>query len=77
MVESTNSPLSGVWLPTELKALYYGSGSVDKYLVSSLPSEKSKAFIVTGNSLATKTGLISHVEQLLKGISIISLSNTG
>jgi hypothetical protein len=59
--------LSGTWLPTYLKALHYGSGTVDKHLVSSLPSEKSKAFIITGNSLATKTDLITKVEKLLGG----------
>ncbi|KAF2673568.1 Dehydroquinate synthase-like protein [Microthyrium microscopicum] len=57
--------LVGSWLPTKLQALHHGSGSVEKHLISSLPSEKSKAFIVTGSSLATKTDLIKKVEALL------------
>jgi hypothetical protein len=67
MTESIQQLGSGEWLPIKLKALYYGPQSVEKHLISSLPSPNSKAFIVTGNSLATKTGLIKQVEQLLKG----------
>jgi alcohol dehydrogenase class IV len=44
--------------------MIYGPGSVQKYLKSCLPSANSKAFIVTGSSLA-KTNLISEVESLL------------
>jgi hypothetical protein len=58
---------SGSWIPTGLRALHYGPGSVEKHLLSLLPSPRSKAFIVTGNSLATKTALIKDVETLLKG----------
>lgn len=65
MTEATTNPLSGLWKPTHLKALYYGPETVSKNLIASLPSESSKAFIVTGNSLATKTSLIKDVEQLL------------
>jgi len=65
MTEATRNPLSGLWRPTHLKALYYGPDSVSKYLLSTLPSDSSKAFIITGNSLATKTQLIKQVEQLL------------
>ncbi|KAF2433577.1 maleylacetate reductase [Tothia fuscella] len=65
MKESSTSPLSGLWKPTHLKALYYGSDSVSKHLLSTLPTKTSKAFIITGNSLATKTQLIKQVEQLL------------
>ena len=64
-VESSQNPLSGLWKPTHLQRLYYGSGSVDKYLLECLPSESSKAFIVTGTSLANKTNLIKQVEELL------------
>src|ERR1700722_4610909 len=63
---------SGTWIPTSLRALHYGPGSVEKYLISLLPSPKSKAFIVTGNSLATKTTLIRDVEALLKGKKVRS-----
>jgi alcohol dehydrogenase class IV len=65
MTEATIEPLSGLYKPTQLKALYYGPDSVSKYLLSSLPTESSKAFIVTGSSLANKTKLISQVENLL------------
>lgn len=65
MIPATVQPLAGLWKPTHLKALYYGAGSVEKHLLSALPTRTSKAFIVTGNSLATKTPLIKHVERLL------------
>ncbi|KAF2805719.1 Dehydroquinate synthase-like protein [Mytilinidion resinicola] len=65
MTESTTSPLSGLYTPTQLARLYYGPGSVAKHLLSTLPSPTSKAFIITGNSLATKTPLVKDVEQLL------------
>lgn len=48
-----------------MNTLHYGSGSVSKHLLEVLPHEKSKAFIITGNSLATKTSLIKDVEKLL------------
>src|ERR1700759_5218673 len=69
MVNPTGEPISGLWLPTYLKALHYGPDTVKKNLLSCLPSERSRAFIVTGNSLATKTNLIKQVEELLKGTS--------
>ncbi|KAJ4319103.1 hypothetical protein N0V94_004063 [Neodidymelliopsis sp. IMI 364377] len=65
MTDATNSPLSGLWQPTQLQRLHYGSGSVQKHLLDCLPGENSKAFIITGNSLASKTPLISDVEKLL------------
>ncbi|KAF1925255.1 Dehydroquinate synthase-like protein [Didymella exigua CBS 183.55] len=65
MTEATNNPLSGLWQPTQLQRLHYGSGSVSKHLLDCLPSETSKAFIITGNSLATKTPLVKDVERLL------------
>lgn len=65
MIPATSEPLAGYWKPTHLQGLYYGAGSVERHLLSTLPSEKSKAFIVTGNSLASKTSLIKQVEQLL------------
>ena len=64
-VESSQHPLSGLWKPTHLQRLYYGSGSAQKHLLSCLPSESSKAFIITGTSLANKTPLIKQVEELL------------
>ena len=65
MTDATNNPLSGLWQPTQLQRLHYGSGSVSKHLLSCLPSENSKAFIITGNSLFNKTPLVQDVEKLL------------
>jgi alcohol dehydrogenase class IV len=65
MTESTVNPYSGLWQPSHLQKMVYGPGAVRKHLKSSLPSEKSKAFIITGSSLANKTDLIKEVEDLL------------
>jgi len=65
MTDSSQHPLSGLWKPTHLQRLYYGAESVKKHLLECLPSESSKAFIVTGSSLATKTALIKQVEEQL------------
>lgn len=65
MTDATYNPLSGLWQPTHVQRLHYGSGSVNTHLLSCLPSSTSKAFIITGNSLATKTPLIKSVESLL------------
>lgn len=64
-VDSTLDPLAGFWRPTHLQGMYYGAGSVERHLIKSLPSESSKAFIITGSSLATKTDLIKQVENHL------------
>ena len=65
MTDATNNPLSGLWQPTQLQRLHYGSGSVSKHLLDCLPSDNSKAFIITGNSLANKTPLVKDVEKIL------------
>jgi len=65
MTESTTNPLSGLWKPTQIQQLWYGPNSVANHLLDSLPSSTSKAFIITGNSLATKTPLIKQVEEIL------------
>ncbi|KAK5316314.1 hypothetical protein LTR70_006268 [Exophiala xenobiotica] len=64
-MESSLSPLQGLYKPNALKGLYYGSGTVQSHLLSCLPCPDSKAFIITGNSLATKTPLIAQLEDLL------------
>lgn len=73
-VDSTLNPLAGFWRPTHLAGMYYGAGSVDKYILKALPSDKSKAIIVTGNSLATKTDLIKQVEQRLGSQHVATFS---
>ena len=64
-VESSQHPLNGLWKPSHLQRLYYGSDSVKKHLTECLPPDSSKAFIITGTSLASKTSLIKQVEELL------------
>jgi len=54
-----------MYKPHQLKALYYGPDVVKNQLLAVLPKETSKAFIITGNSLATKTPLIKDLESLL------------
>ena len=66
MTDATKHPLSGLWQPTQLQKLHYGHETVSKYLLACLPTTKSKAFIITGNSLATKTPLVKQVEEILK-----------
>lgn len=66
MTESTQNPLSGLWKPSHLQQLFYGPDCVKQHLLECLPSEKSKAFIITGSSLANKTSLIKDVEGLLE-----------
>ena len=58
-------PPSGVWKSTHLERMYYGPYSVRDNLISCLPSSSSKAFIITGSSLASKTPLVQQVEKLL------------
>ena len=65
MTEATEAPLSGLWMPTQLQKMFYGPSTVQDRLLSCLPSENSKAFIITGSSLATKTSLVKDVEKLL------------
>ncbi|KAL1302042.1 hypothetical protein AAFC00_002489 [Neodothiora populina] len=65
MTESSQNPLSGLWKPSHLQQLFYGSDSVKQHLLECLPSETSKAFIITGSSLANKTPLIKSVESIL------------
>lgn len=65
MTDSSQHPLAGLWRPTHLERLCYGPDSVKKHLLECLPKDTSKAFIITGNSLASKTDLIKQVEELL------------
>jgi len=65
MTDATSHPLSGLWQPNQLRKLYYGPKTVVTHLASALPTPSSKAFIITGNSLATKTLLVKQVEDLL------------
>jgi alcohol dehydrogenase class IV len=65
MTDATEHPLSGLWRPTHLQRLHYGPSSVKTHLLECLPTPDSKAFIITGSSLATKTSLIKQVEVLL------------
>ena len=65
-VETTSSPLFGLWQPqSHLEHLYYGPSCVQKHLLSTLPSPSSRAFIITGESIATKTPLVKQLASLL------------
>ena len=64
-MDATLKPLAGLWKPTALKGLYYGPDVVKNHLLSCLPADSSKAFIITGASLANKTPLIKQVEEVL------------
>lgn len=64
-MESSLHPLSGIYKPNQLKGLYHGPDVVKNHILSVLPTETSKAFIITGNSLARKTPLIKDLESLL------------
>jgi len=65
MAESTVTTLAGFWRANQVEKLHYGAGSVEKHLLSTLPTEKSKAFIISGSSLANKTPLVKQVEERL------------
>jgi len=65
MTDSSQHPLSGLWRATHLARLYYGPNSVKQHLLECLPKESSKAFIITGSSLANKTNLVKQVEEQL------------
>lgn len=71
-MEASDHPLSGLYKPHDLRGLYYGPDVVKNHLRSVLPSVNSKAFIITGNSLATKTPLISDLEVLLGPENFVS-----
>lgn len=77
MTESTYHPLSGLWQPTQLQRLHYGPGSVEKHLLACLATDSSKAFIITGSSLANKTSLIKQVERLLGSKHVGTFSKIG
>ncbi|OAG01364.1 Dehydroquinate synthase-like protein [Paraphaeosphaeria sporulosa] len=77
MTDATSHPLSGLWASTQISKLYYGPSTVSKHLLDCLPSKSSKAFIITGNSLATKTPLVKQVEELLGAQHAGTFSNIG
>ncbi|KAI9659691.1 MAG: hypothetical protein M1831_003589 [Alyxoria varia] len=66
-MESSNNPLSGLWQPAfQLKNLHYGPSCVQNHLLSVLPSQTtSHVFIITTNSIASKTPLLQRLQHLL------------
>lgn len=76
-VGSSQTPLRGLWKPTHLQRLYYGSDSVKEHLLECLPHESSKAFILTGSSLASKTPLIKQIEEQLGSRHASTFSKIG
>ncbi|KAF2730855.1 Dehydroquinate synthase-like protein [Polyplosphaeria fusca] len=77
MTDATSHPLSGLWQPTHLQKLFYGPKTVENHLSDSLPTSSSKAFIITGKSLATKTPLVRQVESLLSSKHAGTFSKIG
>ena len=76
MTESSQQPLSGLWRPTHLQQLYYGSGSVKKHLLDCLPSESSKAFIVSCTLLeATYHKAIADMSSVLDHRLVLSIQD--
>ncbi|RAL00113.1 Dehydroquinate synthase-like protein [Aspergillus ibericus CBS 121593] len=60
------STLSGHWQPIPHHPnVYYGSNCVADHLLSSLPTPTSKAIIITGNTLTTRTPLVQQLQALL------------
>lgn len=78
-LSSHASALSGTYTPTPLQIVNYGPGSISTLpeLVHKLaaPSSDSKAkvLIVTGNSLADKTGVITDIQAILEKEGIASI----
>ncbi|PYI09338.1 Dehydroquinate synthase-like protein [Aspergillus sclerotiicarbonarius CBS 121057] len=61
-----STPLSGHWQPIpHYPNVYYGTNCVAEHLLPSLPTPTSKAIIITGNSLATRTPLVQQLQALL------------
>jgi alcohol dehydrogenase class IV len=66
LVPSSSNPLTGLWSPqAHLKHVFYGSGCVKEHLLSLLPADESKVWVITGNSLATGTPVVAQVVSLL------------
>ncbi|KAL3473676.1 alcohol dehydrogenase [Aspergillus californicus] len=58
--------LSGLWQPSiKPENLFYGIGCVERHLLEAFPKLSSKAFIITGKSLAEQTPLVRELESLL------------
>lgn len=64
-METSVKPMAGLFKPYALDSVYYGPTVVQDHILECLPSDSSKAFIITGNSLATKTPVIKELEALL------------
>lgn len=65
MTETTHHPPTGLWQPHHLRNLHYGPSCIQNHLLSTLPTPNSKAYIITGTSIATKTPLIKTLTDLL------------
>lgn len=58
--------LQGHWTDNlQLRHLHYGQHCVQNHLPSLLPVEASSVFLITGKSIATKTPLVSQIENIL------------
>jgi len=61
-----NTPISGTYVPTILRRVEYGVGSLSRLPDILRELSISKPFIITGNSLATKTDVIEQVKKVAK-----------
>ncbi|KAI2831499.1 hypothetical protein CBS133816_2414 [Aspergillus niger] len=69
-------PLSGHWQPNpHLQHLYYGPDCVSQHLLNALPSPTSKAIIITGTTLATRTPLVQRLQTLLATHYVTTISS--
>lgn len=76
MEASWSNPVSGLWKPTQLRALYYGPDCVKHNILDTLPTKASRAFIISTSSL-TKGSLLSDLEKLLGDRHAGTFSNIG
>lgn len=77
---NTAAPLSGIWRNTEVSSIRYGPGSLSRELTKALEEDlsgKSRALIVTGKSLNTKTDVIRKVQTALGPKHIATLDEIG
>lgn len=61
------SPISGLWAPTKTQRVHFGPNTVENYLVSNLPSSKSRAYLIISKDCTLNEPLIYQIETLLRG----------
>jgi 3-oxoacid CoA-transferase len=76
-LENRTGLITGQYEPTPLQKVVYGRGSIQRLpeLLDSLKA--SKAYIVTGSSLHTKTPVIKEIEDILGERHVKTFSKIG